>query len=85
MLLFRLASIVFIAGIQLVVAADAQPEFATPDVLTSAGDPDTTLQPHVGNPVQGDDAVNETKLIRGLLMTRQSGCRGGYGLCNDGG
>jgi len=85
MLLFKLASIVLIAGIQLVVAANAQPEFAPPEVLTSAGDPDTTLQPYVGNPVQGGDAVNETKLIRGLLMTRQSSCPGGYGVCNDGG
>ena len=85
MLLFRLASIVLVAGIQLVVAADAKPEFAPPEILTSAGDPDATLQPYVGNPVQAGDAVNETKLIRGLLMQRQSGCAGGYGLCNDGG
>jgi hypothetical protein len=85
MLLFRLASIILVAGLQLVAAADDQPEFAVPDVLASTGDPDTTLQPYVGNPVKGDNAVDETKLIRGLLMTRQSSCPGGYGLCNDGG
>jgi len=84
MLLFRLTSILLIAGIQLVAAADEKPEFATPDILASLGDPDTTLKPHVGNPVEADDAVDETKLIRGLLVTRQS-CPGGYGACNDGG
>lgn len=84
MLLFRLASILLVAGIQVVAAADERPEFATPEILSSVGDPDTTLRPHVGNPVKSDDAVDETHLIRGLLMTRQS-CPGGYGLCNDGG
>lgn len=84
-MLFRLASIVLVTGIQLVVAANDQPEFAPPDVFTSLGDPDTTLQPYTGNPVKSDDAVNETKLIRGLLMARQSACPGGYGLCNGGG
>ena len=84
MLLFRLTSILLIAGIQLVAAADDKPAFATPDIFASLGDSDTTLRPHVGKPVHGDDAVDETKLIRGLLVTRQS-CPGGYGLCNDGG
>jgi hypothetical protein len=83
MFLFRLASIFLVAGIQIVAAADGKPEFATPDILVS-GDSDTTLKPYVGKPVKGDEAVNETKLIRGLLTTRQS-CPGGYGLCNDGG
>jgi hypothetical protein len=83
MLLFQLASIFFVAGIQVVAAADGKPEFATPDILVS-GDPDTTLKPYVGNLVKGDETVNEIKLIRGLLTTRQS-CPGGYGLCNDGG
>ena len=79
MLLFRLASIVLVAATQLVAADDGHPEFAPPDILTAVGDPDTVLQPYVGNP------VDETKVIRGLLMTRQSGCLAGYGLCNDGG
>lgn len=82
-MLFRLTSILLIVGIQLVAAAD-KPEFATPDILASLGDPDTMLKPHVGKPVQAGDAVDETKVIRGLLMARQS-CPGGYGLCNDGG
>ena len=85
MLLFQFASIVLVAATQLVAAADGHPEFAPPDILTAVGDPDTTLQPYVGNPVKGDNAIDETKVIRGLLMTRQSSCPGGYGLCNDGG
>ena len=84
MMLFRLTSVLLIVGIQLVAAADEKPEFATPDILASLGDPDTMLKPHIGNPVQADNAVDETKVIRGLLMARQS-CPGGYGLCNDGG
>jgi len=85
MLLFRLVSIIIVAATQLVAAADDKPEFASPDILTSVGDPDTVLKPYIGKPVKGDNAVDETKLIRGLLMTRQSGCPGGYGVCNDGG
>ena len=78
MLLFRLASIVLVAATQLVAADDGRPEFAPPDILTAVGDPDTALQPYAGNPVDG------TKVIRGLLMTRQSGCPAGWGPCNDG-
>ena len=84
-MLFRFASIVLVAAIRLVVVADGQSEFAPPDLLVSIGDHDMTLKPYVGNPVKADNAVDETKLIRGLLMTRQSGCPGGYGLCNAGG
>ena len=85
MLSFRLASIVLAAVVQLVAAAEDMPLFATPDILTSAGDPDTTLKPYVGNPVVGDEAVDEIHVLRGLLMRRQSGCKAGYGVCNDGG
>jgi len=84
MLLFRFTSVLLVASIRLIAAADGQPEFAAPDIFVSAGDPDTTLQPYVGNPVKGDDTVDDTKLIRGLLMARQS-CPGGYGFCNGGG
>jgi len=82
MLLFQLASIVLTIGIRLVVAADAQPEFTPPGVLTSVGDSDTALQPYPG---QADDAVNETKFIRGLLTQRQASCSSGYGVCSGGG
>ena len=85
MLSFRFASILLAAAIRVVVAADGPPEFATPDVFVSTGDPGTTLKPYVGNPVKRDDAIDEIKAIRGLLMTRQSGCQAGYGVCNDGG
>lgn len=84
MLFFKLASVLLVAGVQIFVAAGDLPEFAPPDLLTSVDDPGTVLQPYVGNPVKSNNAVDETKVIRGLLMTRQS-CPGGYGLCNDGG
>ena len=84
-MLFRFASILFVAFIRLVAAADGQPEFAPPDLLVSIGDPDMTLKPYVGSPVKADNAVDETKVIRGLLMTRQPSCPGGHGLCNAGG
>jgi len=85
MLFLRIASVLLVASIQLIAAADEQPEFAPPDLLV-AGDPDTVLQPYTGNPAKADDAVDDTKVIRGLLnlSTRQS-CPGGYGVCNDGG
>ena len=81
MLSFRFASILLAAAIRVVVSADVQPEFATPDVFVSTGDPGTTLKPYV----KRDDAIDETKAIRGLLVTRQSGCQAGFGVCNDGG
>ena len=83
-MLLRLASILLIASIHIVAAAGDKPEFAPPDILVTTEDPDETLRPYVGNPVEADDAVDETKLIRGLLMTRQLRCPGGYGLCSDG-
>ena len=75
MLLFRLISIVLVAGVQFVSAAEDE----------SVGDPDTTLKLYVGSPAVADGAVDETKAIRGLLMKRQSGCSVGYGVCSDGG
>ena len=84
MLSFRLVSIALVAGIQLVAAGDNQPEFAPPDILTSAGDPYTALQPYVWNLVNANNAVDGTKLIRGLI-TRQSGCPAGDETCSDGG
>ena len=84
MLLLRLAPILFVASTQIVAAAESLPDFATPELLSSGGDPDTMLQPLVGGPVKAGNAVDEPKLIRGLLTARQS-CQGGYGLCTDGG
>lgn len=86
MLLFRLASIFVAAGV-LVVAADDLPPFAPPEILASDGNSSSTLQPQIGNPLRTDDAVDETKVIRGLLMrsAKRQSCPGGYGLCNNGG
>ncbi|KAF9643700.1 hypothetical protein BDM02DRAFT_1366281 [Thelephora ganbajun] len=83
MLSLRLALILLVATIRIVAAVDGKPEFAPPGILASMGDLNTTLRPHVGNPVEAYNGVG-TKLIRGLLMTRQSGCQAGYGLCADG-
>lgn len=87
MLLFQLASILLVAGIQIFVAADDRPDSAPPEILAAGGGSNTTLLPHVGNPVRTDDAVSDTKVIRGLLMRamKRQTCPGGYGLCNDGG
>jgi hypothetical protein len=86
MFFLRFASIFAVAGI-LVVAADDQPQSAPPELLSSGGDSDTLLIPYVGSPVRTEDAVDDTKVIRGLLrraIKRQT-CNAGYGLCNDGG
>ena len=85
MLSFRF-SIFLVAGILLVAAGDL-PESAPPEILASSGGSGTALIPYVGSPVRTEDAVDDTKVIRGLLtrnVKRQS-CPGGYGLCNDGG
>lgn len=86
MLLFKLVSILLVVGIQVIAAAGERPEFAPPDILTSVGDPDATLKPHVGNPVEAYDAIDadETRSLRWLLVTRRS-CPSGHGLCTDGG
>lgn len=85
MFLLRIAPIFFAAGI-LVVAADDQPLFAPAEVLESGGDPDTALVPYVGSPVRTEDAVDDTKVIRGLLgVIKRQSCPGGYGLCSNGG
>jgi hypothetical protein len=86
MLFFPLASILLVVGAQVVAAADDQPEFIPPGVLAFGETPGTPLRPYVGKPVQVDNAVDDTKVIRGLLarsIKRQS-CPSGYGVCNDG-
>jgi hypothetical protein len=87
MLSFKLASIFLVAGIQVFVAADDLPLFATPGAILASGDSDTALEPFVGGPVQSEDQLDDTKVIRGLLaraFKRQS-CPGGWGLCTGGG
>ena len=87
MLLVHFVSILAMAGV-LAVAADDPPQFAPPEILVSDGDSDSqVLMPHIGNPVRTQDAVDDTKVIRGLLkrsVKRQS-CSAGDGLCNGGG
>ena len=50
-------------------------------------DPDTILQPLSGRPADEDvdEAVDDSKVIRGLLGVRQDSCPIGYAVCNDGG
>ena len=84
--MFRLASVFLLAGVQIFVAAD-DADYAPPEILAAGGNPDGDLVPYVGKPVSSQDAVDDTRVIRGLLkrvLKRQS-CPGGYGLCNDGG
>ena len=82
-MLFRLASILLLAGIRVVAAAGEPPAFARSETLVSRGDLDAELQPYIGSPLRGGDGnPASSKLIRGLLVTRQY-CQSGWGLCND--
>ena len=75
------------AGV-LAVAADDPPQFAPPETLVADGDSDSpALTPYVGGPVRTEDSVDDTKVIRGLLVrsVKRQSCPGGYGLCNGGG
>lgn len=85
MFLSRFTSIFILAGVLAVAAADL-PDFAPPGTLASDGGSDEELRPYVGNPVRTEDAVDDSKVIRGLLVryVKRQSCPGGYGLCNDG-
>ena len=61
-------------------------DFAPPEV-PAAKDTDNTLQPPVGRPADedADGAVDNPKVIRGLLGIRQNSCPTNFAACNDGG
>ena len=84
-MLFKSSILLVLCARLVTIVADDRPQFAPPGVLSSDGDSGAVLQPFVGIPAAGDGAVDDTKLIRELLVTRQSGCPGGYGLCSTGG
>ena len=79
----RLLSVLLVIGVQVIFVVGG--DFATPEVLSR--DPDTILQPLSGRPADedSDGAVDNPRLIRGLLGVRQDGCPIGYAVCNDGG
>ena len=83
-MLSRFLSILLVIGIQAVFVAGQS--FAPPEIL-AARDPDTILQPRAGRLADegADDAVNDSKVISGLLGIRQDSCPTNYALCNDGG
>jgi hypothetical protein len=57
-------------------------DFAPPEIL--AADPDSLLEPLAGRPVHVDEAVDELKVIRGLLGRRQLSCSSNYFACGSG-
>lgn len=83
-MLLRLLSVLLVVGVQVVFVVSQ--DFAPPEIL-AAKDPDTVLQPLGGQRANedADDAVNGSKVIRGLLGVRQNDCPTNYAACTDGG
>ena len=81
MLFVQLISILLVAGIQALAAAGD----GVPLEVLPGGNPNTTLRPHIGNPVRRDDGA-DAKVIRGLLTwaAKRHYCPSGYGPCSDG-
>ena len=71
-------------GIQTILVVGQ--EFAPPEIL-AAKDPDTILQPPLGRIAkdEADEAVDNPRVIRGLLFIRQESCSFNYAACTDGG
>lgn len=80
----RTLSILLVITIQVIFAVGHH--FGPAGVLIDK-DPDAILQPLGGRPADedADDAVDGSKVIRGLLDVRQDSCPSGYAVCNDGG
>jgi len=80
----RFLSIILVIWIQAIFVVGQ--EFAPPEIL-AAKDPDTILQPLAGRPADEDtnEASDNPKVIRGLLVARQDNCPNNYAVCNDGG
>lgn len=60
-------------------------DFATPEILPRAQDPDSPLEPLAGH--RADELVepiDQSKVIRGLLGRRQSSCSSNYFTCGVG-
>ena len=56
-------------------------QFSPPEILASY-DPDTVLKP-LKDTLKNKDSSDNLRLIRGLLMMRQTGCPTGYGECTN--
>ena len=61
-------------------------EFAAPEIL-AARDPDTIFQPLLGRIAKNevDEAVDNPRVIRGLLIVGRDSCPSNYAVCPDGG
>jgi hypothetical protein len=57
-------------------------DFAPPEIL--AADSDSVLEPLAGLPTDAYEAVDTSKVIRGLLGRRQLGCSSSYFACGTG-
>lgn len=79
-MLLRFSSIVLAVAIQAIFAAGQ--DFAPPEIL--AGDSDSDLLPLAGQPTDGYELVDGSKVIRGLLGRRQQGCSASYFSCGSG-
>jgi len=83
-MLSRFLSIILVIGIQAIFVVGQ--DYAPPVILT-ADDPNIIFQPLAGQfaDKNADDAIDNPKVIRGLLVMRQDKCPIGYAMCNDGG
>lgn len=57
-------------------------DFAPPEILVA--DPDSVLEPLAGRPADPNEAVDESKVIRGLLGRRQTSCSSNFFACGSG-
>ena len=80
----RLLSVILVIGIQSIFVVSQ--DFAPPEI-PAANDPDTIFKPLAGRPADEDvdEAFDNPKVIRGLLVIRQDSCASGSAACNDGG
>ena len=78
-MLSRFSSILFMIVIHVVFATGH--DFAPPEILATNSD---VLEPLAGRPVDVSGPVDESRVIRGLLGRRQTGCSAKYFTCGTG-
>ena len=79
-MLLRFLSIILAVAIQAILATGQ--DFAPPEIL--ARDSDSDLEPLAGQPTDGYEPVDRSKVIRGLLGRRQQGCSSNFFACGSG-
>ena len=77
-------SILLVIGIKTILVVGQ--EFAAPEIL-AAKDPDTIFRPLLGRIAkdEADEAVDNPRVIRGLLTVGRDSCPSNYAVCPDGG